>query len=78
MVFLPYISNYSFNSRYHTKVILEGSHLGGMKFLQIRIHSYASLVVSCVTPFPTSLAVSCVTPLTTSLEDCLLSKLSKE
>ena len=48
------------------KVMKEGYNPLWMKILQIRIHSCASLVVSCVTP------------LIASLEDCLSSKLSKE
>ena len=60
------IIGHDYNSRCHSKVISEGLHPYGMEFLQIRIYSCASLVVSCVTP------------LTTCLEDCLPSKLSKE
>ena len=50
----------------YNKVISEECNSRGMGFLQIRMHSCASLAGFCVTPF------------TISLENCLPSKLSKE
>ena len=50
----------------HNKVIPRGCNLMGMEILQIGIHSCASLVFSCMTPF------------TTFFDNCLPSKLSKK